>query len=137
MLPQTSSTYWSEQELVAPVDEGLYKWSASVIASDLQLQHEVNAKQFAFFVTDAPDHIVTVEVVAKSKETPLQNASVFMNRRRASTDEFGRASLEVVKGTHKLYVSIDHYAPFETIVDVDGDVAVRAELVFDPDQYTI
>lgn len=137
VLPQTSDSYWSEQELVAPSEEGLCKWIASFITSDLELQHEVNPKQFTFYTANPPEHIVTVEVVDRSRKIPLKNASVFLNLRRASTDEHGMAKIEVTKGKHKLYVSSDHYEPFQTTIEVAGDVTVKAELTFSPDPYKI
>ena len=105
--------------------------------SDLELQHEVNPKQFTFYTANPPEHVVTVEVVDKHQKIPLKNASILLNLRRASTDEDGMAKIEVSKGEHKLYVSIDHYEPVQTTIEVASDVTVKAELTFCPDPYTI
>jgi hypothetical protein len=136
-LAQTRGLYWAEQELVAPSEEGLYEWSAKVITSDLKLQHEVTPKQFPFFATRPPDHVATVQVVDKNEKTPLKNADIYLDRRRASTDEHGIAKIGVTKGTHELHIAKKHYEPFQMTVEVDGDVTVTAELIFDPDISTI
>ncbi len=132
-LVQTRDLYWAEQELVAPPEEGLYEWTANYMTSDLKLPHEVPPKQFPFFAARPPDHVATVQVVDKSEKLPLKNASIYMDRRRASTDEQGIAKIEVTKGEHELYVYKDHYQSFQMTVQVTGDVTVMAELLFDPD----
>jgi hypothetical protein len=132
-LAQTRDLYWAEQELVAPMEEGLREWTARFIASDAKLPHEATARQFPFFAARPPDHVVTVEVVDKYLKTPLKNAFIFMDRRRASTNEQGIARVEVSAGRHELQVARDHYQPYEATVDVAGDTPVSAELVFDPD----
>ncbi len=137
VLPGTAGTYWAEQELVAPPEEGLCQWSASVVPSGLELAHEVSAKPFAFYVAQPADNTVTVRVVDAGGKKPLQHAAIFMDRHRASTDAQGVARVQVSKGSHTLYVSLEHYEPFQMTVQVAGDVTVEAGLQFCPDQYTI
>jgi hypothetical protein len=136
-LAQTRGLFWAEQELVAPSEEGLYEWSARGIATDFKLPHEATAKQFPFFAARPPDHVATVEVVDTHLKTPLGNAFIFLDRRRASTDEKGIARIEVSAGTHVLQVARDHYQPLEVTVEVTGDSTITAELIFDPDISTI
>lgn len=132
-LPQSRNLYWAEQALVAPSEEGLYEWSARVVTTDLKLQHEVTPKEFPFFAARPPDHVATVEVVDKYQQTPLKNAAIFLDRRRATTDEHGIARVEVTKGTHELHVTRDHYEPLQMAVEIDGDATLKVELRFDPD----
>jgi hypothetical protein len=132
-LPQARNLFWAEQELVAPPEEALYEWRARVVTTDLKLQHEVTPREFPFFAARPPDHVATVEVVDKYKQTPLKNAAIFLDRRRATTDEHGIARLEVTKGTHELHVTRDHYEPLQMAVEIDGDATLKAELRFDPD----
>jgi hypothetical protein len=132
-LPQARDLYWVERALIAPSEEGLYEWSARVVTTDLRLQHEVTPMEFPFFAAKPPDCVVTVEVVDKSQQTPLKNAAIFLDRRRATTDEHGIARVEVTKGTHELHVAREHYEPFQMAVEIDGDTTIRAELRFEPD----
>jgi hypothetical protein len=136
-LAQTRNLYWAEQALVAPSEEGLYEWSAKVITADLKIPHEVTPKQFPFFAARPPEHVATVQVLDKNQKTPLGNAAIFLDRRRASTDKHGIAKIEVTKGTHEMQIAKDHYEPFKMAVEVDGDVTVTVELIFDPDIATI
>lgn len=54
---------------------------------------------------------------------------------RSSTDEHGIAKIEVTEDKHELYVKMQDYLPFQTTVEVAGDVTVKAELVWCPDPY--
>ncbi len=137
VLAGTAGTYWTEQQLVAPSEEGLCKWSASLVPSGLELPHDVSPKPFAFYATQPPEHTVTVQVVDASSKKPLEHASIFIDRRRASTDAHGMARVEASTGSHTLYVTLEQYEPFQMTVEVAGDVTVEAGLKFSPDQYTI
>lgn len=134
-LPQTSGLYWSEQELVAPDEEGLYTWTVECLASELELPHQVSSSSFRLKTVRPPDRIVTVEVIDKERKTPIKNASVFVHPYRSSTDEHGIAKIEVTEDKHELYVKMQDYLPFQTTVEVAGDVTVKAELVWCPDPY--
>ena len=138
LLPQSKGIYWSEQELIAPAEEGLYTWVAECPAPELELPHQVTPTRFTFRTVRPPDHIVTVEVVDKDTKTPIKNASVLLNLRRASTDERGIAKIGVTRGKYELYVSkdrehLDDHAEFQTTIEVAGDVTIKAELIFVPD----
>jgi len=134
-LPQTSGLLWSEQELVAPDEEGLYTWVVECLASELELPHQVSSGSFRLKTVRPPDHIVTVEVIDKERKTPIKNASVFVHPYRSSTDEHGITEVEVTEDKHELYVKMQDYLPFQTTVEVAGDVTVKAELVWCPDPY--
>ena len=135
-VPWTTTTlYWAEVELKAPGTEGSYTWEAKFPKPDLKLPHEEASFPFTFGTVRPPDHIATVEVVDKDRMIPLKNASIFVNPRRASTDEHGIAKIGVTKGRHELCVSKHDYAEFQTTIEVAGDVTVKAELLYWPDDY--
>jgi hypothetical protein len=134
-LTQTRGLYWAEQELVAPDEEGLHEWTAVVDPADLPLAHEVVGAAFPFYAARPPDHVATIQVVDKDQATPLGNAFLYLDRRRATTDANGLARIEVAKGTHELSVCRNHYEEFRTTIEVTGDVTVTAALKFDPDIY--
>ena len=129
LLPQSNGIYWSEQELTAPTEEGSYTWVAECPAPELELPHQVIPTRFTFRAVRPPDHIATVEVVDEKTKTPLENASILLNLRRVSTDEYGVAKIGVTKGQHELYVSKHDYARFQTTIEVAGDVTIKAELI--------
>ncbi len=136
-LVHTRGLYWAEQELVPPSEEGLCEWNAKPITTDLKIPHEATPKTFPFFAARPPDHVATVEVVDASRKTPLKNASVVLDRRSAYSDEHGIAKVEATKGQHELHVYKEHYQIYQTTVEVDGDVNVKAELIYDPDIYAV
>ena len=136
-LPQTTGLYWTEQTLVAPAEEGLHKWvvECESLTPGLELPHEVSGNSFAFKASRPPEHTITVEVIDKDRNKPLKNASAFIHPYRSYTDENGIARVEVTKGTHELYVKMQDYSSFQTIVEVTEDMTVRAELFSVPDPY--
>ena len=137
ILPQTSNTYWSEQELDAPPEEGIYRWTAGFETSRLELRHETSPKQFTFYADNPPEHVVTIEVVDKSRNIPVKGASIFLRPRRTSSDEHGIAEIQAAEGEYQLYVSCDHYVPFQATVQVTGNIVIKAELIYNPDPYAI
>ena len=134
-LTQTRGLYWAEQELVAPDVEGLHEWTAAVVPAELKFAHEVVAAAFPFYAAHPPDHTATIKVVDRDQETALKGAFIYLDRRRAATDEQGLARIHVARGTHEVSICKNHYEEFRTTIEVDGDVTVTAALKFDPDIY--
>jgi hypothetical protein len=135
LLPMTSGLRWTEQTLVAPAREGLYTWTVECLASELELPHQVSTSSLRLRTVAPPDRVVTVEVVDTDQKTPLEGVSIFIHPYKCFTDEQGIGRIEVGKGKHDLYVKKQDYVPFETTVEVDEDVRVKAELFWCPDPY--
>ncbi len=129
---ETSGLYWTEIELLAPSTAGLYTWVAKFPKPDLELAHEGSAHSFSFATAAPPEHTVTVQAVDRESRTPIKDASVLVDLYRTFTDERGVAKLNVPKGNYELIVSRHCYERFQTMVDVAGDLAVQAELLYDP-----
>ncbi len=124
----TGALYWTEFELVAPVVEGPYNWTAHFKAGG-ELSHPEASHPFAFAVVRAPQHVVTVEVVDKSQGTRIKNAQVILHPFSAFTDENGIANIGVSEGDYQLWIPrIAKYAAFRTPVQVRGNIQVKAEL---------
>jgi hypothetical protein len=88
---------------------------------------------FAIKVVDRPDHEVTVEVFDSEKHAPIRGAHVLLHPYRAFTDKRGVAKVKVTKGRYTLFISGFHYIAYENIIDVAGDVMIRAELTVEPE----
>jgi len=131
--PDTSALYWAEVELEAPGTEGSYSWEVKLPKPDLELPHEEASYKFGFITARAPEHVVTVEVIDKDTKTPIENAYVFVQPYSGYTDDAGVAKIGVTKGEYKIYVLKGEYKDFQTTAEVASDIALQAELLFDPD----
>jgi hypothetical protein len=107
----TSALYFVELQAEAPREKGDYRWR----------------------VVAAADHEITVEAFDIEKGAPIKGAHVLLHPYRALTDDNGVAKVRVAKGTYKLFVSGFNYVAYERIIDVAGNVAIRAELAEEPE----
>lgn len=138
--PDTAAVYWAEAKLEAPGTEGYYRWEAKFPATDLKLPHEEASSIFEFSTARPPEHVVTVEVMAKDTNKPLKNALVTLiscgtlhTTYRKRTLDSGVAALAVPKGEYQLCVDKGDHRPFDTTAEVAGDTKVKVELIFSPD----
>lgn len=127
--PGTTALYFTEVDMIAPPDQGEYTWQ--VEASGLGDESSNVKETFEFLVRTVPAPEVEVSVVAKDHSTgdPVPGLQVVIHPYRAVTDKDGAARIKVVKGTYKLFVTGLNYVGFQTVVDVDADVTIDAELV--------
>jgi hypothetical protein len=135
--PGTSALYWAEVELEAPSKGGHHRWGVKFRKPALALPHEGASSTFAFRTARPAEHVVTVEVTDKDTKKPIKNAMVTLHssgtvyRKRA--DDGGVARLDVPRGGYKLYAMKGDYKAFEASAEVAGDVTVKVELIFWPD----
>lgn len=127
----TAALYFAEIELEAPAAADQYKWDARVAEPDSEFPHSEGASGFGVTVVPPPECLVTVEVIDKDKQTPIEGAKVVMHPYRAFSDKLGVAEMRVPKGEYNIFVSGSKYCAVRTDVDVTGDMTSRAEL--DPD----
>ena len=130
--PGTTGLYFSEVELEAPAEEGLYTWSVKCAGSDAGVPHDEGCVDFGVRVVGRPEYVVKVETVDKESQMPLSGARVVMHPYRAVTNERGIAEVRVVKGEYKLFVSQTRYITFGLPVEVTADMTARAELDLEP-----
>ena len=97
------------------------------------MPHAAGSFTFAVKVVSPPDHEVTVEAFDAETQAPIKGAHVLLHPYRALTDERGVAKVRVAKGRYKLFVSGFQYIAYEGIIDVAGDVTIRAELTSEPE----
>ncbi|MBI3949032.1 MAG: hypothetical protein HY314_01050 [Acidobacteria bacterium] len=128
--PGTTTLYWAEVELEAPVAEGFHRWTVKFPKPDLEPPHEEASHTFGFRTTARPpEHVVTVEAIDKETKAPIQNADVLLHPYRSYADEHGVAKVEVPKGKYELHVSkVSEYKTFQTTVEVGSDITIKAEL---------
>jgi len=132
LWPGTTGLYVAEVELHAPVEQGLYAWSARAAVGDLGVPHKEGSSTFGVRVVKRPDHCVIVEAFDTDSQAPLAGARVVMHPYQAVTDERGVAELRVAKGSYTLFVSQTRYETFGLPVDVTGDMTTRADLSLEP-----
>jgi hypothetical protein len=131
--PGTGALYFAEVEANAPLGTGDYPWQVRTPEWDRGSPHAAGSFAFAVKIVDTPDHEVTVEAFDSEKRTPIKGAHVLLHPYRTFTDDSGVARVKVAKGRYKLFVSGFNYIAWENIIDVAGDVAIRAELTVEPE----
>jgi hypothetical protein len=132
--PGTSALYVADVELVASGAEGMNLWSAKFAASESGFPHAQAAATFTFRTTRPPEYRVTVTVMDKVTQTPLENVDARQGAYRASTDAQGVARLELPSGVYDLDAWKTGYQTAPTVVDVARDQIVQLEAVFSPEQ---
>jgi hypothetical protein len=131
--PDTSALYFVELQAEAPREKGDYRWRVEAPESRSDMPHATGSSTFAVKVVAAADHVITVEAFDVEKGAPIKGAHVLLHPYRALTDDNGVAKVRVAKGTYRLFVSGFNYIAYEDVIDVAGNMAVRAELAAEPE----
>jgi hypothetical protein len=131
--PGTSALYFAEVEAQAPLATGDHEWRVGTPEWERGVPHAAGSSTFAVKVVRPPDHEVTVAAFDSEKQTPIKGAHVLLHPYRALTDERGVAKVKVAKGRYKLFVSGFQYFAYQSIIDVAGDVTIRAKLTLEPE----
>ena len=131
--PGTSALYGVEVNLAAPAGEGLYSWSVTFAGAESDTPHEDTSATFGFRTVRSPDLGVTVTVLERGTKTPLENVQVRLGVYRASTDEYGQASLEVTTGRYDLHLRKVGYEMHSKTLEVTESVTIQVEAVVAPD----
>ena len=124
----TSALYWAELDFAAPAAEGTYSWNVGLTAANLELPHARASSQFSFIAVPPPEHTVTVKVIERSTETPVDDVQVRLGVYRGCTDESGSAKVELRKGVYDLVVWKLGYEPLTKALEVIADVTVEVEI---------
>ena len=137
--PGTTALLWAEVHSTAPPDPGIATWTAHLVADELALAHEAVDCTFTLPIAAPPDHRIDVEVLEAVTGVGVPEALVRIGSYRATTDENGRATLHVPKGSAEIvfwktgYDAPDH--PIE--IDAHTSVTIVAAVVpeEDPDAH--
>jgi hypothetical protein len=130
--PGTSALYWTEVELPAPAQEGMFWWSVNFAGAQLDTPHEGASSKFSVAIVRPPEHRLTIEVLEKDTKAPIADAQVRLGAYGAATDPSGRAEVAMPKGTYDLTVWKAGYDAPGLTVDIDADVSIQVEAVIVP-----
>jgi hypothetical protein len=130
--PGTSALYWTEVELPAPNQEGMFWWSVNFAGALLETPHEGASSKFSVAIVRPPEHRLTIEVFEKDTRAPIENAQVRLGAYGAATDPSGRAQVAMPKGTYDLTVWKAGYEAPGLTVDIRADVSIQVEAVIVP-----
>jgi hypothetical protein len=129
--PGTEALYATELELRAPTTEALHEWSASTRLADLDEAHNAAGTDFGVRAVPAPECLLTVIAIDKDSGAAIERTKVVAHPYRAFTDARGTATLELPRGTYRVFVSGKGYAPFRSDVELVQDSTLTAALVLD------
>lgn len=125
--PGTSALYEGEVSLVAPSRAGVFFRSVSFAPIELDSPHREVSGDFTFRSLEPPEHTVTVQVIPKGIDAPMDNIEVRLGAYRAETDERGLARVGVPKGTYELSAWRIDIEPASTELEVTGDAMVEID----------
>ena len=131
--PETAALYWTELDLAVPAKEGMNSWSVTLTPSNLELPHERASSHFSFITVPPSEHTVTVKVIEKSTEAPVDDVEVRFGVYRASTDKFGLAKVGLPKGAFELAAWKLGYDAVTKNVKVTADVTIQVEIEILPE----
>jgi hypothetical protein len=141
LWPDTT-LHCAEVDVPAPPAAGDYRWQ--VVTRDFgdgafgdgAFGEGIDAAgscAFTVRTVEQPDHAVVVAVIDAVTQAPVAGAHVLLHPYRARSDDTGTVRLKVARGRYRLAVSGFHYIADHRIIEVAGDVAVRAELAPEPE----
>lgn len=131
VFPGTDGLHFAEVELDAPESVGYHRWEARFVESSEQ-SHRGVAFQFGLNVESRPEFVVTVQAIDHDDGLPIEGANVSLHPFRSVTGSDGTATLLVPGGDYNAYVSGFRYVPFQATIEVDRDVTLKAELLWEP-----
>jgi hypothetical protein len=123
----TKALYWAEVELTAPPSVGVSSRSVTFVATDGESSHEKAVAAFSFRTDRPPEHRVTVTVIEKTTNAPIENVEVRLGFYVASTGERGVLTLDVPKGTYELSIRREGIQAPPMPVHVIEDLTITVE----------
>jgi len=132
--PETRALYWTEIALAAPSRHGLFCWTASFAAAELELPHEGSSAEFSFAAVKRPEHKLTVTVVERDVAAPVADVQVALGPYRAATDAAGLAHIDAPAGTFELAVWKSGFEAAPMAVEIIADTSVQVKLTRLPEE---
>jgi hypothetical protein len=132
--PGTEALYWTELELPAPEQAGMFSWSVNFEGADLAIPHDGASSRFSIAIVRPPEHKLTVKVVERDTASPIADAMVRLGAYRAATDSSGLAEVMLPKGTFDLNVWKAGYEAPATTLDIDADATVEVAVAALPEE---
>ena len=125
-LPGTTGLYWAEPDFLAPAQVGTHTWAVACAHGDA-------LSYFSFITVPPPDHSVSIRIRDKTTQAPVRDAEVRLGVYRATSDDQGRAALEVTSGERSLTVWKLGYEHFSTAVDITSTRTIDVEIDIEPE----
>ena len=122
VLSGTSGLHWTEMEFVAPSAVGAHTCTATLVHGEARLE-------FTFIIVPPPECSVTIQILEQRTNTPLPDVDVRFGIYRASSNEQGRANVELPTGNYTVNVWKMGYQLFSTDIIVTGNQTVDVALV--------
>ena len=130
----TSALYWAELTLPAPPHKGLVTLCALVEAAANPLAHDGASSSFTVAIVKAPEHTLTVKVIAKDTAVPIAEADIRLGAYRTTTGPSGLAEVRIAGGAYELHVWKAGYEAPATALDIRADTFVQIEAVAVPEE---
>jgi hypothetical protein len=130
--PGTSALYWTQLEVPAPDQEGMFWCTVNFAAADIETPHDASSSKFSVAIVRPPEHRLTIEVLEKDTKTPIEDAQIRLGAYGAATDPSGRAEVALPNGSYELTVWKVGYDTPGLTVDIHEDVSVQVEAVIVP-----
>ena len=124
----TRALYWTEIDLIAPGTEGSTSRSISFAPAELLLPHGCASARFGFETVKPPQHVVTVKIVLRDANTPVEDAQVRIGVYFGYSDQSGVARVALPQGTYYIDVLKTGYATSSRDIQVTSDVSIDIEL---------
>ena len=99
--PGTTALHWVELEVAALATEGTHAWSIHASIDD-SLHPRVESV-VGIVASSPPEYRVTFEVVDQERRTPVAGVVLRVGAFRATTNEMGRAQVDVPRGTYDVH----------------------------------
>jgi hypothetical protein len=127
VLAATDALYWTDIELQAPDVQDVLTWCVALKADDLELPHDAAIATFSFRTDPPAEHRVTVELVGKDDQAPIDDAEVRLGHYAGASNAQGLAVFHLPAGSYDLTTRKDGYETAPLTVVVGEEMTVRVE----------
>ena len=121
----TTALYWVEFEIAAPPTEGIHTWRIHAATPNGQPALESNVRVLA---SRPPEHRVTVDVIEQGTGFPLADVELRIGPFRATTNDAGRAHVDVPAGTYEVHAWKLGYDLLSSTASVNADMTMRLDV---------
>ena len=125
--PGSTALYWVEIDAVAPDVEGAHAWSVHGIPIDSA--HDPLNGIVRVIASRPPEHRLSIEVIEHGTGVPLGDVELRVGAFRATTNEAGRAHVDVPGGAYDVHAWKMGHDLLSTTTHVAGDAAIQLEVV--------
>jgi hypothetical protein len=122
----TMALYWVEFDVAAPHTEGIHTWSIHASAPDGE--HGALESTVHVVASRPPEHRVTFEVSEQGTGIPLADVELRIGAFRATTNDVGRAQVDVPGGTLDVHAWKLGYDLLSSAASVTADTTLRLEV---------